>query len=113
MHRIAVDLGKAGDLNIGHLMKRAMVDERIKKHSKEASSYAKSLAESLANRPKPELERLGLVIDEKRYLSEASDFLSQEFKCSVEVFSLDDEGLVDPKNKARYAVPLRPAIFVE
>jgi leucyl-tRNA synthetase len=113
MHEMAVEMGMAGELNIGNLMKRAMTDDVIKKHSKEASSYAKTLIESLENRATTELERLGIDIDEKQYLTEAKDFLVQEFKCAVDVFSLDDGDLYDPKNRARNAIPLRPAIFVE
>jgi leucyl-tRNA synthetase len=113
MHRMAVKMSLAKELSLNNLMKKAMTDENIKKHSKEASQYAKKLIEDLANRGKDELERLSSVLNEKSYLDEAKDFLKHEFKCEIEIYSSDDEEIYDPKGKARFAVPFRPAIFVE
>ena len=38
-----------------------------------------------------------------------------DFLCSVEVsvFAEDDEDMYDPKGKARYARPFKPAILIE
>jgi leucyl-tRNA synthetase len=113
MHGIAVEMALSNTLNMSELMKKAMSDEDIKKSSKEASAYAKKLGEELRNRGRDELEKLKMTLHENDYLNEAKDFLMHEFKCEVEVYSFDDKERYDPKGKARFAVPFRPAIFVE
>ncbi|UCE38171.1 MAG: leucine--tRNA ligase [Thermoplasmata archaeon] len=113
MHQIAIDMSIAKELNINNLMKSAMTRESIKKNSKEASAYAKKLAENLTNRGQDELLQLSKTMDERSYLIEAADFLKHEFKCDIEIYTSDDDSRYDPKDKARFAVPRRPAIFVE
>jgi leucyl-tRNA synthetase len=113
MYEIALDLAQKKQLNINDLMKSAMSNEDIKKHSKEAAQYAKKLAENLKNRGSEEIEKLQGKIDEKAYLVEAADFLKSEFSCALEIYSSDDENIYDPKNKAKFAQPARCAIFVE
>jgi leucyl-tRNA synthetase len=113
MHGIAVKMALSNTLKISELMKNAMSDEDIKKNSKEASVYAKKLGEELRNRGRDEIDKLKMTLDENSYLNEAKDFLMHEFNCEVEVYSFDDKEKYDPKGKARFAVPFRPAIFVE
>jgi leucyl-tRNA synthetase len=113
MQRMAVEIGTGGELSVGNLMKKAMTDDECRKHSKEASSFAKTVVDTLVNRAPVELKRLGMAIDENHYLTEASDFLAGEFKCRVSVFSENDDDLYDPKKRAKNAVPRRPAIYVE
>ncbi len=113
MHHMAVEMSLADELSVNSLMKKGMAQEGIKEHSKESSQYAKKLVEELTNRGRDELERLSVTVNEKGYLSEAKDFLKHEFKCEIEVYSSDDEERYDPKGKAKFAVPFRPAIFVE
>lgn len=113
MLTVALDLAKEKQLKINDLMKAVMTKESIKKHSKEAASFAKKLVDNLANRGSDELDRLGDIIDEKGYLIEAEDFLKTEYKCEVKIYSEDDENIYDPKGKAKFAAPQRTAIFVE
>jgi leucyl-tRNA synthetase len=113
MQKKALNLAKEKQLKINDLMKSAMSNENIKKHSKEAASFAKKLVENLANRGSDELERLGETVDEIGYLQEAQEFLKSEYKCAVEVYSEDDDNIYDPKGKAKFAAPQRTAIFVE
>ncbi|UCG69777.1 MAG: leucine--tRNA ligase [Thermoplasmata archaeon] len=113
MHHMAVGMSLESKLGINSLMKKAMTDPNIKKHSKEASQYAKKLVEDLTKRGLDELERLNLKVDEMNHLLEAKDFLKHEFGCEIEIYSQDDEARYDPKDKTRFAVPFRPAIFIE
>ncbi len=110
---MAVDMSIKSELAVNNLMKRAMGEDSIKKHSKEASGYAKKLVEDLKNRGVEDLMRLKVVVDEKGYLMEAQDFLKRDYNCDIEVYSSDDENRYDPQNKAKFAVPRRPAIYVE
>jgi len=52
-------------------------------------------------------------LDEKEVLMEATSFLAREVRAEVEVYSEDDADLYDPKEKAKFAEPYRPAIYVE
>jgi leucyl-tRNA synthetase len=113
VYSIAVDMAKKKQLKINDLMKTAMANDNIKKHSKEAAQYAKSLAQNLNNRGEDELDKLGAIVDEKGYLLEAADFLKNEFKCEIQIYASDDENIYDPKQKAKFAQPTRCAIFVE
>jgi leucyl-tRNA synthetase len=113
IYSIALNMAKKKQLKINDLMKTAMADENIKKHPKEVAQYAKKLAENLNNRGEDELKLLGTEVDEKGYLLEAKEFLKNEYKCEIQIFSSDDENIYDPKQKAKFAQPSRCAIFVE
>ncbi|UCF08502.1 MAG: leucine--tRNA ligase, partial [Thermoplasmata archaeon] len=113
MHRMAVDMALAGEIDMGSLMKRAMTSQDIKSHAKEAKPFAKTLIESMKNRSSEELQKLKLPLNEKGYLEESKGFLEHEFKCQIEVYSSDDKERYDPKDKAKFALPFRPAIFIE
>jgi hypothetical protein len=60
-----------------------------------------------------QLARYALPLDEGEMLADARDFIASEYGCQVQVFSADDGARHDPQDKARQAVPLRPAIFIE
>jgi hypothetical protein len=110
---MAVEMGLEKELSINNLMKKAMANNEIKKHSKEASHYAKKLTEELTKRGSDELAMLNLKVDERAYLLEAKDFLKHELSCEIEIYSQDDDKRDDPKDKAKFAVPFRPAIYVK
>jgi leucyl-tRNA synthetase len=52
-------------------------------------------------------------LDEQIALVEAQKFLARELKSDVEVHGEEDSGLYDPRMRAKFAEPYRPAIFVE
>jgi leucyl-tRNA synthetase len=52
-------------------------------------------------------------IDERKTLDEAQGFFGRELKIEVRVHSEDEEGIYDPKGRAKLAEPYRPAIYVE
>jgi leucyl-tRNA synthetase len=60
-----------------------------------------------------DIERYLIPINEKEHLESAVDFLQKEFNCKFSVHSCDDIDVYDPQSKAKFAVPWRPAIFVE
>ena len=47
------------------------------------------------------------------YLEQATMFLKKEFSADIQIYRADDKDAHDPAKKARYAIPLRPAIYVE
>lgn len=52
-------------------------------------------------------------IDERKAFDEARGFFARELKVEVQVHGEDEEGMYDPKGRAKLAEPYRPAIFVE
>jgi leucyl-tRNA synthetase len=113
LHEIAIEMSLGSELALNSLMKKAMAEKEIKEHSKDAAGFAKKLVDNLKSRGKEDLVTLNIQINEKGYLIEAKDFLTHELKCEIEVYSSDDENKYDPQGKAKFAVPRRPAIFVE
>jgi len=113
INRMAVSMAKGGKLTVPALTKAAMAREDIKKKGKEASDFARRIAEELLKRSSAEVERQGVSLDELRYLNEAANFISGELGCDVLIYSADDPEAPDPHRKARSAQPRRPAIYVE
>jgi hypothetical protein len=65
--------------------------------------------------PEKDLQTLRSVeVDELHALMEAADFIREQLNAEeVNVFKADDKVRYDPQDRARLAVPLRPAIYVE
>ena len=57
--------------------------------------------------------RMGIALGEKKILEDASEFFKREFASNIHVWQEGDKVSIDPKEKARFAEPYRPAIFVE
>ncbi|MBR6204159.1 MAG: leucine--tRNA ligase [Candidatus Methanomethylophilaceae archaeon] len=108
----AVEMLDKGELSVPALTKACMSDEAIKKNGKAASELAKKVAVDFA-RSSADSKRPLFETDEFALLSGAKDFLADETGLPVEIMDADAEGIYDPQNKARAAVPGRPAIFLE
>jgi len=80
---------------------------------KDIPSFAKELAKEISKASEDDKKLMSLRFDELSTVSKAVQFLSQEFGCAVEVYSADDSNRTDPKGKAKYARPGRPAVYVE
>lgn len=80
---------------------------------KEVPNYAKELAAELSKASSEDRMVLGLRIDEQAAVSAARHFLAEEYGCEIEVLSADDPKRTDPKGKAKFARPGRPAVYVE
>ncbi len=102
-----------GKPEISTLIKTAMAKVQTPESKKEIPAYAKGLASELSKIAADERKLMAVPVDELTVLKGAGKFLESEFGCTVEVFSADDPARVDPKEKARYAKPGRPAVYVE
>jgi leucyl-tRNA synthetase len=101
-----------GKLDIPTLTKKCMADEEMRKNGKAVSEFVKKAVTDLTRSSSPmKME----VIDTNEYslLASAKDFLKEELNADVTVLSSDDEGIYDPQNKSKAAVPGRPAIYLE
>jgi leucyl-tRNA synthetase len=52
-------------------------------------------------------------MNEKELLLSAKSYLKDTLGCEVEIYSADDKNLYDPAQKTKFAVPGRPAIYIE
>ena len=94
-------------------MKDAMTNPNLRTHSKEISKIAGKLAREVKKLNASDRKRYLTEINEQEFLTHEKSFLEQTFSCTVEIYSSDDEKRYDPAGKARFADPLRPAIYVE
>jgi leucyl-tRNA synthetase len=101
-----------GKLDISTMIKKQMAtaDPAARK---EIPTYAKELAGEVARLSEADRVNMGAQIEEVKALEGARAFLESEFGCEVQVFSADDPTRVDPKGKARFAKPGRPAVYLE
>lgn len=113
MFKKALELAKEDKLEMNVLMKTAMADPELRKQGKEVSSFISKLVGDIKKLNESDRKRFETHIDEKLYLEKASDFLKKEFSADIHIFCAGDKNTYDPANKSRYAVPLRPAIYVE
>ena len=100
LYRIAADIGKP---DIGQIMGRA-IGENIHDNKKEIADVAKKVGREITK------TRYIGKIDEYDVLSDALDFISEEVDAEV-IIHTDDS--YDPQNKAKNAMPYKPAIFME
>lgn len=101
-----------GKIDMSALIKKqiAAADAGVKK---EIPGYAKELTGEVSKLSESDRTAMGAQVDEVEALRSAKVFLEAEFGCEVLVFSADDPARIDPKGKARYAKPGRPAVFLE
>lgn len=109
----ALDLYDQQQLSMGVLMKQMMQEPSLQKHSKSLSKYAGSLVGEIKKLSDTDRARYQVKLDEQHYLQNALEFLREQVNASVVVISAEDDDRFDPENKARFAVPLRPAIYLK
>jgi len=113
LFRKAIELSSKGKLNTGLIMKEVMSDPKMKSIAKEVSQYVGKLSGEVMRLNENDKKRYKVEINEHEYLNKSKDYLKNLFSSDIKIFSADDEELYDPSNKKRFAVPLRPAIFIE
>jgi len=106
--KIATDLSAKGKADIPTLTKTAMADEEIRNNGKAASELAKKFATDLMRNVLP----ADVELNEYEHLKNAEPFIVSEIGVPTSVVSADSAEY-DPQNKARIAVPGRPAIYLE
>ena len=100
-----------GKVDISSLIKSAMAKAPGAK--KEVPAYAKELASELARCSEQDRKAMSLGVDELAVLKGASAFLGGMFESEVLIFTADDSDRYDPKGRARFARPGRPAVYIE
>jgi len=111
----ALDKSMQGRVVVSDLMKEFVSDPELRKMANEVAKFTNTIASEIneisEDRKQRQLE--AKMIDEYGALKEAEDFLKREFNAEVSVYREDDPKRHDPKKKASFARPYRPAIFIE
>jgi leucyl-tRNA synthetase len=94
-------------------MKELMSDPDNKKRAKELSQYVSKLPREIQRLSDTDSHRYLIHIDEKNYLRNARTYLKNLYNCQIEIVTADEAELYDPVNKRKFAIPLRPAIYIE
>jgi leucyl-tRNA synthetase len=83
--------------------------------AKDLAKYASKIVQQVTTMPSDLRKRRSDIgeVDEASVLKEAASFFQRELKTEVQVHSEEDGSLYDPKERAKFAEPYRPAIFVE
>jgi leucyl-tRNA synthetase len=111
--KIALEMKHNEDLNPGKLIKTLMADPENRKHGKEIPKYVQKIVPDVSSMKTERFEMmLDMKLDETTILRENIGCLSNEIGCPIQVYTAD-EPEYDPENKSRFALPLRPAIYLE
>ena len=109
----AIELATDKKLDVGVLMKDVMADPKLKSIAKDVSQYVGKLPGEVMKLNENDKKRYQVEINEDDYLKNSKDYLKSLFSCDIEIYSSDAKDIYDPANKTRFAIPIRPAIYVE
>ena len=94
-------------------MKEVISDPKMKTIAKQVSKFTGKLPGEIMKLNENDRNRYLIEIKELDHLKNAKDYLKNVFSCEIEIYSADDKKAYDPAGKTRYAIPLRPAIYIE
>lgn len=111
----ALEMASTGKLAQGNLIRKLMEDSSLKAKAKEVAEFAGKVVEEVNRTPTDRRQRLLKIgmMNEAQVLREAEEFLKAELDAEVHVYMEDDQAIYDPKDRAKLAKPLRPAIYIE
>jgi leucyl-tRNA synthetase len=111
----AMKLAEEGNLKISVIMKEAMKDDSLKGEGKRVASFAQETVNDLTRTSEETIKRRLATgpLQEFKTITDARVFLAKELKAEIEVYEEDSLTKIDPKDRARWAEPYRPAIYVE
>jgi leucyl-tRNA synthetase len=111
---VALKKSITGKLVIGNLIKELIVDPELKKNAGKIAKFAQEIIQTINRMPedmKQKQIQIG-VINETKVLKSAKIFYQKEFNVKIKVYNEHDPEIIDPKKKANFSKPYRPAIFI-
>ena len=99
-------------LDISVLIRKALQEAKSAEAKKAILAFAKEMVAELPKLSSDDRRMLSVKIDELAVLTAARAFLKGQFGCEVSVFSAEDSAREDPKGKAKFAKPGRPAVYI-
>jgi leucyl-tRNA synthetase len=114
-YRICMEHARGSRVDLGGLLRTVEKRLGLRLHRADLAKFLQQAVQELRGTPEEELETLGTTeIDESQVLIETADFIQEQLNAKeVRVFKADDPARYDPQDRARLAVPMRPAIFIE
>jgi leucyl-tRNA synthetase len=105
----------SGQTNMGIVMKELISNPETSDVKKIPDFVQKTIKDILSEPTEIREMRLqSKEFEEKKFLvNELTDLGKKEFSVDIDVFSESDDGIYDPKGKARHARPFKPAILIE
>ncbi len=97
------------------LIREFMKDPEIKKIGSKAVNYITDAIDEIRKMDTITVKRrasLG-IFNEHEYLNDAKVFFKKEFNAEIEIVAEDNPSIIDPKNKAKFAKPYHPGIYIE
>lgn len=103
------------EVRSGDFIKQIMSDSEMREVGEPAAHYAAKTIQQVRQMGEElrKSRREGKDFEEKRIFEEAVGFFKREFKADVQVWREGDSEAYDPRSRAKFAEPYRPAIFVE
>ena len=115
VYRKILGIMVGGQNNMGVVMKELIADPQTT-DAKKMPDYIQKVIKDLHSESE-EIKSMKVEseeFDEKQFLStELASIGKKEFGVEIQVFGATDEGIYDPKGKARHARPFKPAILIE
>ncbi|SIR58146.1 leucyl-tRNA synthetase [Haladaptatus litoreus] len=108
--RVLAEVTKTGP-DVGAVMGNVMQDAELRKKGDEVNRLVQKLVENVRERPAEEVAVL-TDVDELAVYEDAQEFLEREFDAEIELYR-EGEDVTYPADKARHAIPFRPAIHLE
>jgi len=113
IYRTALEQSAQKTFNVGQLIKETMGDPAMKPLGQQVSQFVAKIAPEIKMLSEADRQRFLVPLNEKAHLADAQSYLSEVLHCPIEIYRADDTNLYDPANKTRFAIPLRPAIYIE
>jgi len=110
-----LDLMTTGQVQVSDVIKKAKEDPEFKKNAKAVSLFVQKTVGQVSKIPMDLMrKRLDIdILDENKILLEVKDFYEREFNTKITIYAEEDPKCYDPKSRARFAEPYRPAIYIE
>jgi leucyl-tRNA synthetase len=109
----ALKLVDENQFNVGQMIKETLTDTSMKPISQQVSQFVSKIGSEIKMLSEIDRKRFLIPLNEKDQLLNAKVYLNEVFNCEVEIYSADDRNLYDPAKKIKFAIPLRPAIYIE
>ena len=115
VYLVALKKSVDGNVVVGALMKELMSNPELKVVAGKVAKFAPQLVQEI-NRMPDDMKQKQLQVgelNETELLETSQEFFAREFNAEVFAFQEDSQDIDDPKNKAKFAKPYRPAIYIE
>ncbi len=104
-----------GKVAISDLMRELMADSEFRRMGGKIAKYVQEITQEINRSPEDiKIKQIQIgYLNENETLLESKVFFEREFAVQLHVYQENDLQIIDPQNKARFAKPFRPAIYIK